>query len=82
MPLRMMLIHIWVACIAGAVVIAGLTMGYVGVAVFVWAAVIGVVVGVPAALLNWTYLRPNKSRRIGWTWPIADKIRAAAEEKP
>ena len=36
--LRMFLIHLWVACIAGAVAIAGLAMGYVSVWTFVWAA--------------------------------------------
>lgn len=82
MHLRMFLIHIWVACIGGAVVIAGLVMGYFTVATFVWGAVIGVVLGVPAALLNWVYLRPNRSREIGWTWPIARRIRAAAKEYP
>ena len=65
--LRMFLIHLWVACIAGAVAIAGLAMGYVSVWTFVWAAAIGVVLGVPGGLLNWAYLRPNRSRQIGWT---------------
>lgn len=82
MHLRMFLIHIWVACIGGAVVIAGLVMGHFTVATFLWGAVIGLVLGVPAALLNWVYLRPNRSREIGWTWPIARKIREAAKEHP
>lgn len=82
MSLRLILIHIWVACVAGAVVIGGLAMGYVGIATFVWAAIIGLVVGIPAALLNWVYLRPNRSREIGWTWQIADRIRGAARQKP
>ena len=28
-------------------------------------ALIGLVIGVPAALLNWAYLRPNRSREVG-----------------
>ena len=82
MPLRMLLIHIWVASIGGAVVIAGLVMGYFTVVTFIWGAVIGLGIGVPAALLNWIYLQPNRSRQIGWTWPIANRIRAAAPQKP
>ncbi|MTH79940.1 hypothetical protein [Paracoccus aestuariivivens] len=75
--LRVFLIHLWVACIAGAVVVAGLAMEQVSVATFAWAGLIGIVLGVPAALLNWAYLRPNRSREIGWTWKIADWVRAA-----
>lgn len=82
MHLRLFLIHIWVASIAGAVVIAGLAMGHVALDTFIWGAVIGLVLGIPAALLNWVYLRPNRSQEIGWTWPIARKIRAAAREHP
>lgn len=78
MHLRLFLIHIWVASIAGAVVIAGLATGHFSVATFVWGGVIGLALGIPAALLNWVYLRPNRSRDIGWTWPIANSIRAAA----
>lgn len=76
--LRIFLIHLWVACTAGAVLVAGLSMGLVSVQTFIWAGVIGLVVGVPAGLLNWAYLRPNRSRAIGWTWPIADWARSAA----
>lgn len=79
--LRMFLIHLWVACIAGAVAIAGLAMGYISVWTFVWAAVIGVVLGVPGGLLNWAYLRPNRSRQIGWTWKIADLVRSAGRAR-
>ncbi|MFJ1290578.1 hypothetical protein ACEPPZ_00650 [Paracoccus yeei] len=79
--LRMFLIHLWVACIAGAVAIAGLAMGYVSVWTFVWAAVIGVVLGVPGGLLNWAYLRPNRSRQIGWTWKIADLVRSVGRPR-
>lgn len=82
MPLRMILIHVWVGCIAGAVVIAGLVMGHVGVMTFVWGGIAGLVIGVPAALLNWVYLRPDRSRQIGWTWGIAERIRKAARGRP
>ncbi|WP_051070991.1 hypothetical protein [Paracoccus sp. N5] len=74
--LRLFLVHIWVGCVAGAVVIAGLSMGYDNWATFIWAAVIGLALGVPAGLLNWAYLRPNRSRQIGWTWRIADWVRS------
>ena len=76
--LRIMLVHLWVACIAGAVVIAGLVMGYVNAATFIWAAVIGLALGIPGGLLNWAYLRPNRLRQIGWTWPVADWVRGVA----
>lgn len=52
MPLRFFLIHLWVACVAGVVVIAGLVMGQVNLATFIWGAIIGLLVGIPAALLN------------------------------
>ncbi len=68
--LRLILLHLWVACVAGAALIAALAMGYVSFTAFVWAGVIGLAIGVPGALLNWVYLRPNRARQIGWTWPI------------
>lgn len=74
--LRLILVHIWVACVAGVVTIAGIVMGYVSVATFIWAGIIGLAIGVPAGLLNWAYLRPNRSREIGWTWSIARWARA------
>lgn len=74
--LRALLVSIWVSCTAGVVLIIGLSLGYFSGMTFVWSGVIGVVLGVPAALLNWAYLRPNRSRAIGWTWPIADWARA------
>lgn len=82
MHLRLFLIHIWLASVGGAAVIAGLAMGYFTVGTFIWGAVIGLALGIPAALLNWVYLRPNRSKEIGWTWPIADRIRAAARQHP
>lgn len=74
--LRVILVHLWVGGIAGAVVIAGLTLGQYSAATFVVAGVIGLALGVPAALMNWVWLRPQQSRRIGWTWGIARRIRA------
>lgn len=73
--LRLVLIHLWVACIAGAVVVAGLVMGYVGIATFIWAAVIGLVLGIPAGLLNWMWLRPNRARSLGWTTTFMERMR-------
>ena len=76
--LRVMLVHLWAACIAGTVVTAGLALGYYDPATFVIAALAGVLLGVPAGLLNWIWLRPKRSREIGWTWPIAQYIRRQA----
>ena len=73
--LRLILVHLWVACTAGVVLIVGLSLGFVSVATFVWAGVIGIVLGVPAGLLNWAYLRPRRSRQIGWSWRLADWVR-------
>lgn len=64
--LRIFLIHLWVACVAGAVVIAGLALGLFSIWTFVWAAVIGLVIGIPAGMINWAYLRPNRSREEGY----------------
>ncbi len=63
--LRIWLIVIWASSVAGAVVIAGLALGRYELSTFLWAAVAGVVIGVPAALLNWAYLRPKRSREVG-----------------
>lgn len=79
--LRLVLIHLWVSSIAGVVMTFGLAMGYVSAATFVWAIGIGVVVGVPAALLNWAYLRPNRSRQIGWDWRVAKWARAGFQRR-
>ena len=61
--LRIWLLTLWTSSIAGAVVITGLTLGHYHWSTFLWAALIGLVIGVPAALLNWAYLRPNRPRR-------------------
>jgi hypothetical protein len=75
--LRVWLVGLWVSSIAGAGVIAGLSLGQVNVATFLWSGLAGVVLGVPAGLMNWVWLRPNRSRAVGWTWSIARKIRRA-----
>jgi len=80
--LRLILIHLWVGSIAGAVVIAGLSLGYVGLPTFLWAGIIGVLLGVPAALTNWVYLRPRRSQQQGWTWAPARWARRKALEHP
>lgn len=64
-PLRTFLVTLWVACVAGAAVIAGLALGHYSWATFIFAAVIGLVVGVPAGMANWAYLRPNRARALG-----------------
>lgn len=63
--LRLWLIAIWVSSVAGAVVIAGLVLGHYEWATFLWAAILGLLIGVPAALLNWAHLRPNRARQVG-----------------
>lgn len=76
--LRLLLVHLWAACIAGTVVIAGLAMGYYDASTFVAAALAGMVLGIPAGLLNWVWLRPRRSLEIGWTWSVARFIRQRA----
>ncbi|MFT4151820.1 MAG: hypothetical protein QM656_16585 [Paracoccaceae bacterium] len=51
-PLRSLMVTLWVSCIAGVVVIAGLALGMVNWQLFAIAAVIGLVTGFPAGL--WT----------------------------
>ena len=63
--LRLWLITLWTSSVAGAVVILNLTLGHYTLATFLWAAVAGLVIGIPAALLNWAYLRPNRARQVG-----------------
>ena len=62
-PLRSILISIWVACVAGAAVIVGLSLGHFTWQMFAISAIVGLVVGVPAALVNWMYLRRNDPPR-------------------
>ena len=63
--LRFWLIALWTSSVAGAVVILNLTLGHYTLATFLWAAVSGLVIGIPAALLNWAHLRPNRARQVG-----------------
>lgn len=63
--LRLWLIALWTSSVAGAVVILNLTLGNYTLATFLWAAVAGLVIGIPAALLNWAHLRPNRARQVG-----------------
>ena len=63
--LRLWLLTLWTSCVAGAVIIAGLTLGNYHWSTFLWAVIAGLVIGVPAALLNWAYLRPRRSREVG-----------------
>ncbi|WP_395539512.1 hypothetical protein [Neotabrizicola sp. sgz301269] len=60
-PLRTLLIALWVTCVAGTAVVAGLVLGYYSWATFAVAALAGVLIGVPAALANWVHLRPNRA---------------------
>jgi predicted Abi (CAAX) family protease len=64
-PLRTWLIAVWVTSLAGAVVIAGLAAGFYSWHTFAIAGVIGLIIGVPAGLANWAYLRPKRAREVG-----------------
>lgn len=57
MRLRWLLAALWISSIAGAVVIAALSLGWVGWAPFIVAGLVGGVLGWPAAILNARYLR-------------------------
>ncbi|MBL8562069.1 MAG: hypothetical protein JNN06_07285 [Gemmobacter sp.] len=74
--LRILLVHLWVFSVAGAVLIGALSLGYVSIWAFVVAGVAGLVLGVPAGLLNWVYLRPNRARETGWSRGLAQMLRA------
>lgn len=63
--LRLWLITLWTSSVAGAVVILNLSLGHYTAGTFLWAAVAGLAIGIPAALLNWAYLRPNRAREVG-----------------
>lgn len=63
--LRLWLIALWASSVAGAVVILNLSLGHYSLGTFLWAALAGLVIGVPAALLNWAHLRPNRARQVG-----------------
>ena len=59
--LRVLLVSLWASCVAGVVVIAGLAQGYYDWLTFAWAVVFAVSIGVPAGLLNWAHLRPDRA---------------------
>lgn len=63
--LRLWLIALWTSSVAGAVVILNLSLGHYTASTFLWAAVAGLAIGIPAALLNWAYLRPTRAREVG-----------------
>lgn len=63
--LRLWLITLWTFSVAGAVVILNLSLGHYTAATFLWAAVAGLAIGIPAALLTWVRLRPRRARQVG-----------------
>jgi hypothetical protein len=63
--LRFWLIALWTSSVALAVVILNLSLGHYTLGTFLWAVIAGLVIGIPAALLNWAYLRPNRARQVG-----------------
>lgn len=75
-PLRTLMVALWVSSLAGAVVIAGLSLGYVSWQVFALAGIFGLGIGVPAGLWNAGYIKRNdpdwpplRRRRPGRTLP-------------
>ena len=65
-PLRSLLITLWVFCVAGAVMAAGLVLGAYDWWTFAAAGMTGVLAGVPAGLATWAALRPNRARQLGY----------------
>lgn len=63
-PLRTFLVTLWVACLAGAAVIAALASGWVSWTAFAAAGALGVVLGTPAGL--WT---AREIKREDPNWP-------------
>lgn len=49
-PLRTFMVFLWVACIAGAAVVAALSLGWVGWVPFAASGVLGLVLGIPLGL--------------------------------
>lgn len=64
-PLRSLLVAIWVASVAGTVVIVGLSAGYYSWSTFAVAGIVGLALGIPGGLINWAYLRPERAQQAG-----------------
>ena len=65
-PLRTLLAVIWVACVAGAIVIFALTFGVMSWKAFAVAGLLGLVIGIPGGL--WT---ARQIKREDPSWPPA-----------
>ncbi|MEZ5779125.1 MAG: hypothetical protein R3E44_12270 [Paracoccaceae bacterium] len=63
-PLRTFMVVLWVLSIAGAVVVAALSLGWVGWWPFIVAGVVGLVLGVPAGI--WS---ARRIKREDPNWP-------------
>lgn len=63
--LRFWLIALWTSSVAGAVVILNLSLGHYTLGTFLWAIIAGLAIGIPAALLTWVRLRPQRARQVG-----------------
>lgn len=75
-PLSSILSAVWVVCIAGAVVIFLLSIGWTGWTTFAIAGVAGIVVGIPAGI--WS---ARKIKREDPAWP-PDESRGANPHPP
>ncbi len=62
-PLRSILAALWVACVAGAMVILLLSLGWTGWMTFAVSGIVGILIGVPAGI--WT-ARKIKRQDPGW----------------
>lgn len=74
--LRVILVALWVGSAAGAALIFGLAMGWYSSTTFFWSGVLGLALGLPAALLNWVWLRPRRAGQTGWNGPLSRWLRA------
>lgn len=72
-PLRTLMVALWVACVAGAVLIVFLSLASITWVAFVVSGVVGILVGVPAGL--WT---AKAIKRDDPNWP-PERTRFGAE---
>ena len=76
-PLRSILAALWVPCIAGAMVIILLSLGWTGWITFAVSGAVGIVLGVPAGI--WT---ARKIKRQDPGWPEGKSKRQPDAHRP
>lgn len=67
---KLLITPIWVMCVAGAAVIAALSVGWVSWTAFVASGVVGLVIGIPAGIWN-----TRKMRREDPNWENGHYVR-------